>query len=168
MTTNTSPDHPPRIDWNDFARTAPAVAVVLRDLGQAVDDAGLDKSLTELIKLRTSQINGCAYCIQYHLNVARRLGVAPAKFDLVAAWRDAGIYSARECAALAWTEALTLMAGRHIADAVYTELQAQFSETEIAFLTTAIGAINAWNRIAGALRFAPPVPSEHPAPGVPQ
>lgn len=165
MTTITSPDHPPRIDWNDFARTAPAVAVALRDLGQAVDDAGLDKSLTELIKLRASQINGCAYCIQYHLNVARRLGVAAAKLDLAAAWRDAGIYSARECAALAWTEALTLMAGRHIVDAVYTELQAQFSETEIAFLTTAIGAINLWNRIAGALQFVPPVPSEYLAPG---
>ncbi len=168
MTTITSPDHPPRIKWNDFARTAPAVAASLRDLGQAVDDSGLDKSLTELIKLRASQINGCAYCIQYHLNVARRLGVVPAKIDLVAAWRDAGIYSARECAALAWTEVLTLMAGRHIADAVYTELQAQFSETEIAFLTSAIGAINIWNRIAGAFRFAPPVPSEHLALGAPR
>ena len=156
----TPPDHRPRISWNDFDRSAPAVTVALRALGQAVDDSGLDKSLTELIKLRASQINGCAYCIQYHLNLARRVGVVPAKLDLVAAWREAGIYGARERAALAWAEALTRMAGRHICDAVYTELQAQFSETEIAFLTSAIGAINAWNRIAGALQFAPPVPSE--------
>ena len=156
----TPPDHRPRISWNDFDRAAPAVTVALRALGQAVDDSGLDKSLTELIKLRASQINGCAYCIQYHLNLARRVGVVPAKLDLVAAWREAGIYGARERAALAWTEALTRMAGRPVCDAVYTELQAQFSETEIAFLTSAIGAINAWNRIAGALQFAPPVPSE--------
>ncbi|MHB1586095.1 MAG: carboxymuconolactone decarboxylase family protein [Acidiferrobacteraceae bacterium] len=150
----------PRIIRTDYDRTAPAVTVALRDLGQAVDDSGLDKSLIELIKLRASQINGCAYCIQYHLNVARRLGVVPVKLDLVAAWREAGIYSARECSALAWTEALTLMAEYPVSDTVYTELQAQFSETEIAFLTAAIGAINAWNRIAGALHFAPPVPSE--------
>lgn len=156
----TPPDHRPRISWNDFDRSAPAVTVALRALGQAVDDSGLDKSLTELIKLRASQINGCAYCIQYHLNLARRVGVVPAKLDLVAAWREAGIYGARERAALAWAEALTRMAERHICDAVYTELQAQFSETEIAFLTSAIGTINAWNRIAGALQFAPPVPSE--------
>lgn len=161
MTTMTPPGFRPRIIRTDYDRTAPAVTVALRDLGQAVDDSGLDKSLTELIKLRASQINGCAYCIQYHLNVARRLGVVPVKLDLVAAWREAGIYSARECSALAWTEALTLMAGYHISDTVYTELQAQFSGTEIAFLTAAIGAINAWNRIAGALQFAPPVPSEH-------
>ena len=122
--------------------------------------SGLDKSLTELIKLRASQINGCAYCIQYHLNVARGVGVVPAKLDLVAAWREAGTYDARERAALAWTEALTRMAERPVCDAVYAELQVQFSETEIAFLTSAIGAINAWNRIAGALQFAPPVPSE--------
>jgi AhpD family alkylhydroperoxidase len=166
MTTSTLPDSASRLDWNDFARTAPAVVTALRDLGQAVDDAGLDKSLTELIKLRASQINGCAYCIQYHLNVARRLGVAPAKLDLMSAWRDAGIYSARERAALAWTEALTLMAGHHIADAVYAQLQAQFSESEIALLTSAIGAINLWNRIAGALQFVPPVPSVNLAPGV--
>ena len=156
----TPPDHRPRISWNDFDRAAPAVTVALRALGQAVDDSGLDKSLTELIKLRASQINGCAYCIQYHLNLARRAGVVPAKLDLVAAWREAGIYGARERAALAWAEALTRMAERPVCDAVYTELQAQFSETEIAFLTSAIGAINAWNRIAGALQFAPPVPSE--------
>ncbi|MHB8254774.1 MAG: carboxymuconolactone decarboxylase family protein [Acidiferrobacter sp.] len=161
----TPPDLHPRIIWTDFDLTAPAVTVALRDLGQAVDDSGLDKSLIELIKLRASQINGCAYCIQYHLNVARRLGLVPAKLDLVAAWRETGIYSARERAALAWAEALTLMAGRHVSDVIYTELQAQFSEAEITFLTAAIGAINAWNRIAGALQFTPPIPSEYLAPG---
>ena len=156
----TRPDMTSRMTWSDFDGAAPAVPVALRALGQAVDDSGLDKALTELTKVRASQLNGCAYCIQFHLNVARRLGVAPAKLDLVAAWRDAGIYSARERAALAWTEALTLMAAHHVPDAVYADLQAQFSATEIAFLTASVAAINAWNRIAGALQFVPLVPSK--------
>lgn len=149
-----------RIDKSRYDRTVPAVTAALRALGKAVDDSGLDKALTELIKLRASQINGCAYCVQYHLNVARQLEVSPAKLDLVAAWRDAGVFSAREQAALAWTEAVTLMAGNEVPDAVYAQLQGQFSESEIAFLSAAVAAINAWNRIAGALHFAPSVVRE--------
>lgn len=158
-------DHQPRIDRSCYDQTAPAVIAALYALGKAVDDSGLDKSLTELIKVRASQINGCAFCVQYHLNVARKLEVSPAKLDLVAAWRDAGVFSARERSALAWTEALTLMAGNSVSDAVYVALQGQFSEPEIAFLTAAVGAINVWNRIAGALHFAPPVVSEPVLPG---
>ncbi len=158
-------NHAPRIDRSRYDRTAPAVVAALRALGKAVDDSGLDKSLTELVELRASQINGCAFCLQYHLNVARRLGVAPVKLDLVAAWREAGVFSARERAALAWAEALTLMSGNTVSDVVYAELQGQFSEPEIAFLTAAVGAINVWNRIAGALRFAPPPGFEPAAPG---
>ncbi|WP_067710007.1 carboxymuconolactone decarboxylase family protein [Erwinia sp. ErVv1] len=90
--------------------------------------------------------------------MARKAGLASAKIDLVAAWRDAGIYSARERAALAWTEALTLMSQRHVPDSLYEDVQATFTHQETVFLTSAIGAINAWNRIAGALQFAPPVP----------
>lgn len=150
-----------RSDWLPFEQTAPDVVAALKMLGKAVDDSGLDKQLTELLKLRASQLNGCAFCLQFHLNLARKLGLASAKIDLLATWRDAGVFSARERAALAWTEALTSMAQMHVADALYVELQAAFSESEIAFLTAAVGAINAWNRIAGALQFSPPIPRDH-------
>ena len=149
-----------RSDWIAFEHAAPSVVAALAMLGKAVDDSGLDKQLTELLKLRASQINGCAFCLQYHLNLARKLELAQAKIDLVATWRDAGIFSPRECAALAWTEALTSMAQQHISDALYAQVEAEFSPSEIAFLTTAVGAINAWNRIAGALQFSPPIPSK--------
>lgn len=152
--------HPPRMDWSAFEHAAPGVVAALRALGKAVDDSGLDKTLTELIKVRASQINGCAFCIQFHLNLARRLGVARAKLDLVAAWREAGVYDARERAALEWAEALTRMAAQPVADAAYATLQAEFSATQIASLTASIGAINAWNRIAGSLQFTPPVQPE--------
>lgn len=148
--------HQPRIDRGSYDRTAPEVTAALSALGKAVDASGLDKSLTELLKVRASQINGCAFCLQYHLNLARQLGVSAAKLDLVAVWREAGVFSPREQAALAWTEALTFMAANEVSEGVYAQLQAQFSEREIVFLTAAIGAINVWNRIAGALRFAPP------------
>ncbi|MDE2129157.1 MAG: carboxymuconolactone decarboxylase family protein [Betaproteobacteria bacterium] len=161
----TIPEHAPRIAWSDFERMAPEVPVALRALGKAVDDSGLDKALTELLKLRVSQLNGCAYCIQFHLNIARRLGIAAPKLDLVAAWRDAGVFSARERAALAWAEALTGMAGAHVCDAVYAEVQHQFNAGEIAALTTAVATINAWNRIAGALQFAAPIPQACSSPG---
>ncbi len=159
-------DHRPRMGRNGFDRIAPAVIAALRALSQAVDDSGLDKPLTELIKLRASQLNRCAFCIQYHLNAARRLGVSAVKLDLVSAWNEAGVFSARERAALAWTEALTFMAAQSVSDAAYAEMQAQFAEPEIAFLTAAVAAINAWNRIAGALHFDPPIHSEQFAPRV--
>jgi AhpD family alkylhydroperoxidase len=148
-----------RGDWPSYEQTAPAVAAALTLLGKAVDDSGLEKPLTELLKVRASQLNGCAFCLQFHLNMARRLGVAQAKMDLVATWREAGVFSARERAALAWTEALTLMAQQPVTDALYAEVQAAFTASEIAFLTAAVAAINAWNRIAGPLQFAPPKPT---------
>jgi AhpD family alkylhydroperoxidase len=149
----------PRINWTVFEQSAPDVIAALRLLTKAVDDSGLDKSLTELLKIRSSQLNDCAFCLQFHLNMARKFGLAPAKIDLLATWRDASVFTARERAALSWTESLTLMAHLPISDAVYAELQAQFNETEIIFLTAAVGAINAWNRIAGALQFTPPAPT---------
>jgi len=152
------PDHPPRIDRADFERIAPAAAAALQALGKAVDESGLEKPLTELVKVRASQINGCAFCVQFHLNMAHLLRVSPAKLDLVASWRDASVFSPRERAALAWTEALTRIDGNGASDEVYAQVQAQFAQSEIAFLTAAVGAINAWNRIAGALNFVPPAP----------
>lgn len=148
-----------RMDWDEFTTTAPAVVAALRALGAAVDESGLDKQLTELLKLRASQLNGCAFCLQFHLNIARKIHLPQAKVDLVAAWRDAPIFSQRERAALAWCEALTTMAQHHVADAVYDELCAHFTRTEVPHLTAAIGAINAWNRLAGGLRFTPQVPA---------
>lgn len=150
----------PRLDYASFNQLAPAAGAALRALGQAVDDSGLEKSLTELIKLRASQLNGCAFCLQFHLNLARALPLPPAKLDLLATWRDAHVYTERERAALAWTEALTLMAGQHVDDAVFAQLQCHFSAGEIAFLSAAVANINAWNRIAGALRFTAPVPAD--------
>lgn len=154
-----SADNAARIDWDEFTTTAPAIAAALRALGAAVDESGLDKQLTELLKLRASQLNGCAFCLQYHLNIARRIDIPRAKVDLVAVWRDAPIFSARERAALAWCEALTTMAQHHVADAVYDALCAHFTRPEVLHLTAAIGAINAWNRLAGGLRFTPQVPA---------
>lgn len=148
----------PRIDRIEYERAAPGTVVALRTLGKAVDDSGLEKPLTELLKVRASQINGCAYCLHFHLAGARQANVMPAKLDLVATWREVDIFTVRERAALAWTESLTLMAQHPVADSIYAELQQQFSVSEIAHLTAAIGLINAWNRIAGGLRFSPVVP----------
>lgn len=148
-----------RIDYPEFNGIAPAAGAALRALGQAVDDSGLEKALTELVKLRASQLNGCAFCLQLHLNVARKLGLDARKLDLAAVWRDAGVFSARERAALAWTEALTRLDGPEGApDGVWSQVQASFSAAEAVNLTAAIANINAWNRIAVGLRFAPPAP----------
>ena len=150
MTQNSS-----RIRWSEYEHAAPSTIVSLRALGKQIDDSGLEVSLTELLKVRASQLNGCAYCLHIHLARAREAGIVQAKLDLVATWREVDLFTARERAALAWTEALTLMAQQSVADSVYAKLQEQFSTSEMAYLTAAIGLINAWNRIAGGLRFAP-------------
>lgn len=147
----------PRLSYQAFAKTAAHAALIA--LGRSVDESGLEKSLTELVKLRASQISGCAFCIQYHLNIARKLGLAPEKLDLVAAWHEAGVFTRREMAALAWAETLTAMGAHAASDADYARLLAEFSASEAMHLTVAIGTINQWNRIAVALRFAPPLPA---------
>src|SRR5262249_54134207 len=110
---------------------------------------------------------GCAFCVQFHLNLARKLGVAPAKLDLAAVWRDTpAVFNPRERAALAWTEALTTLAraAEHgVEDREYDAVRQHFSKTEDAFLTAAIANIQAWNRIAIAMRFSPQVPATAPA-----
>jgi AhpD family alkylhydroperoxidase len=150
----------PRVSYQNFAAAADPVRSALIALGKAVDESGLDKGLTELVKLRASQVNGCAFCIQLHLNVARKLGLPAEKLDLVAAWREAGVFAEREKAALAWTESLTRMAPDAASDADYAALLRHFSPSEALNLTVAIGTINQWNRIAVALRFAPPIPGK--------
>ncbi len=143
-------------DRESYARFAPQIVSALRALGEAVEASGLEKDLIELLKIRVSQINGCAFCVAFHSERARQLAVTPAKLDGLAVWRDAGLYSPREMQAFEWAEALTRMGHDPRRATRYAELARAFSRPEIAALTAAIGLINAWNRIAGGLDF--PVP----------
>lgn len=147
-----------RIGWQEYQKTVPDAYAALTRLSQAVSASGLDHGLLEMVKLRASQINGCAFCTQFHLNAARKLNVPAEKLDLLVVWREAGIFAPREQAAFAWTEKLTLVAGNHVSDEDYAAVTAEFTTEEVAWLTTAIGLINTWNRIAGPLQFAPPIP----------
>jgi AhpD family alkylhydroperoxidase len=149
---------PSYLSYERFRADAPAAHAALIALSKSAGDGGLDKPLTELVKIRVSQINGCAFCLQHHLTLARALKVPAAKLDLVAVWREAGIFSPRERAALSWGELLAGMPSHPLPDDAYPALLQHFSETEALFLTVAIAAISAWNRIAGALRFPPAVP----------
>ena len=146
-----------RISYETFQKTAPAAQAALLAMGKAADESGIDKAIVELAKLRVSQINNCAFCLQIHLNVARRLGVAQEKLDLVATWHEAGLFSEKECAALAWAETLTRLADRSVPDEAYAAVREHFSESELLLLSTAIATINAWNRLGAAFRFAPPI-----------
>ena len=148
-----------RIDYQVFQQIIPEMGTGMAAISHALRKSGLEPQLVELLKIRISQLNGCAFCIQYHLNDARKLNVPAAKLDLLAAWREAGIYSDRENAALDWAENVTLLANHHIDDEAFARVSAQFSEREVAFLTTAIGQINFWNRVAAPLRFTPPIPT---------
>ena len=143
-----------RSEYEDFKRIAPDAYDLVLALGQLAAKAGLDKQLLELVKLRASQINGCAFCVQHHVLLSERIGVPVDKLHLVAVWREAPIYSARERAALAWTEALTLLPNG-FGDEVYAEVQREFSETELMYLTSAVASINVWNRFGAAYRWTP-------------
>ncbi|ERF85251.1 carboxymuconolactone decarboxylase family protein [Bradyrhizobium viridifuturi] len=144
-----------RKEYTDFEKLAPDVFAVVRDLGQFAAKAGLDKQLLELVKLRASQINGCAFCVQYHILQGESLGVPIDKLNLVVVWREVPQFSARERAALAWTEALTTLPNG-VCDEVYAEAAAEFSEKELTYLTSAIASINVWNRFGAAYRWTPP------------
>jgi AhpD family alkylhydroperoxidase len=146
-----------RIGQRDLYNLVPETPKALLALGGAVKKSGLEASIVELVKIRASQINGCAFCINMHTHDARAMGESDERMHLLNAWREAPVFSARERAALAWTEALTLIAGAPVSDEVYQAARAQFSEAELANLTTAVIAINAWNRIAIAYRFVPEV-----------
>src|SRR5512139_575261 len=143
-----------RSEYEDFKALAPEVYDLVLALGKAAAKAGLDKQLLELIKLRASQINGCAFCVQHHILLSERLCVPVDKLNLVAVWREAPIFSARERAALAWTEALTLLSAG-VSDDVYAEASREFSETELMYLTSAVASINTWNRFGAAYRWIP-------------
>lgn len=147
----------------DFANTYPAGYKALRALQAQVNASSLEKPLMELVKIRASQINGCAFCLDMHTRDARIQGEREARLHLLPAWREAPVYSERERAALAWTEALTLVAQTQVPDDVYEQARAQFSEQELVELSFAIVAINGWNRLCVAFRRQPdlaPFPGE--------
>ena len=138
-------------------RAAPEIMQALLALEGAVAGSGLEPSLIELVKTRASQINGCAFCIHMHTRDARAKGETEERLYLLDAWRESPLYTDRERAALAWTEALTLVAQIHAPDAVYEEVRAQFGEADLVKLTVLIGTINTWNRVAIGFRSVHPV-----------
>jgi AhpD family alkylhydroperoxidase len=144
-----------RKEYRDFRALAPDLYDHIAALGQAAAKAGIDKQLLELLKLRASQINGCAFCVQFHILQGESLGMSVDKLNLVVVWREAPQFSARERAALAWTEALTMLTSG-VSDEVYAQASAEFSDQELASLSAAIGAINFWNRLGVAYRWTPP------------
>lgn len=135
---------------------APESMQAMLALEKHVQTSGLEHSLIELVKTRASQINGCAYCIHMHTRDARLAGETEERLYLLSAWRESPLYSPRERAALAWTEALTCIADTHAPDEDYAELRRHFTEAEAVKLTLLIGAINIWNRIAIGFRSVHP------------
>ncbi|MEN3975715.1 carboxymuconolactone decarboxylase family protein [Emcibacter sp. SYSU 3D8] len=128
----------------------------------AIADSGLEHSLVELVKVRASQLNGCSFCIHMHVKDALKNGESNMRLHLLNAWRHSPLYTDRERAALNWTEILTRVGKTHAPDADYELLKARFNETEIAYLTLLIGAINAWNMIQIGLRAVHPVDKSAP------
>ena len=144
----------PRLD--PFA-AAPRLMQAWRDYGRGLAvGSGLEEGLVELVKIRASQINACAFCIHMHARDARKLGETEERIYLLDAWRKSPLYSPRERAALAWTEALTLVSETGAPDDVYLELKKHFGEAEQVALTLTIVTINGWNRIQVAFRAAHP------------
>ena len=136
---------------------APETFKALAALETQIKATGLEPSLMELVRTRASQINGCAFCINMHTQDARKNGETEQRLYLLNAWREAPIYTDRERAALAWTEAVTLISETHAPDDVYAGLRAHFSEVETVNLTMLIAAINAWNRLAISFRSIPQI-----------
>ena len=138
-------------------QAAPDTVKALTALETQVQGSGLEQSLIELVKTRASQINGCAFCINMHTQDARKRGESEQRLYLLNAWREAPVYTDRERAALAWTEAVTLISETHAPDDVYNEVRTHFSEAETVNLTMLIATINSWNRLAIAFRSVPPI-----------
>lgn len=139
----------PRID---FYSASPAAIKAMLTLEGSVTKLGLEPSLLELVKMRASQLNGCAFCLDMHSRDARKAGESERRLHVLPAWRETTLFTPREQAALAWTEALTLVTQGHASDADYALARAEFSEAELVNLTLAIVTINAWNRFAIGFR----------------
>lgn len=136
-------------------KLAPGLYPKLLDLQKYVDSCGLDRKLLELVKLRSSQINGCAYCLDMHTKDARALGETEQRLYLISAWRECPFYTERERAALEWTEAVTLVSDTNVPDEVYERVKEQFTPVELVNLTAAIAMINTWNRLSVSFRAVP-------------
>ncbi len=136
----------------DALKVAPGAYRAMLGLEKYLHDCGLETQLLGLVKMRASQINGCAFCLDMHSKDARAAGETEQRLYLLNAWREAPFYSDRERAALAWTEALTLIADNQVPDAVFHAAREHFSEEELVNLSLAIVAINGWNRLAISFR----------------
>ncbi|HTN63005.1 MAG TPA: carboxymuconolactone decarboxylase family protein [Devosia sp.] len=142
----------------NFAAAAPQAYKAVAALDHyAVKESGLPHRLLHLIKLRASQINGCAYCVDMHTKEARADGLSEQWINLVSAWQESPLYTAEERAVLGWTEALTLLSETRAPDADFQALKAHFSDEQIVNITVAIGAINVWNRLAVGMRSQHPI-----------
>lgn len=151
MATN-APNETPRLNYR---KAAPAILQAMLNLQKVVNECGLEKPLLELVKLRVSQINGCAFCIDMHAREARQAGEKEERLHLLSAWWEVSWYTPREKAALHWAERLTRLAGNHVTDEDYAKVRAEFSEAEIAALTLAIVTINGWNRFSVGFHVPP-------------
>jgi AhpD family alkylhydroperoxidase len=139
----------------DFYKATPHAIKAMLGLEDRIGKSSLEKSLSELVRLRASQINGCAFCVDMHTTDARKGGETDRRLATVVAWRETPFFTDRERAALEWTEAVTLVAHDRVPDAVWTAVKPHFSEEELVDLTLLISAINSWNRFAIAFRKMP-------------
>ncbi len=139
----------------DYSAVAPGAYQAMRGLEKYLHDCGLEESLMHLIKLRASQINGCAFCLDMHWKDLRALGETEERLYSLDAWHECPYYSDRERAALEWTDAVTLITDGHVSDDVYDRVRRAFTEKELADLTLAVATINAWNRLLISARREP-------------
>ncbi len=136
----------------NYEKIAPEAIQAMQKLEEYVRKSGIERSLLELVRLRASEMNGCAYCVDMHTQDARAQGETEQRLYAVTVWRDTPFFTAREQAALAWTEAVTWMSWEHVSDDVYQTARRHFSEKEMVDLTMAVIAINGWNRLSISLR----------------
>jgi AhpD family alkylhydroperoxidase len=142
-----------RVDSQAYAASGAARAMY--QLQREIESSGLEHSILELVKIRASQINGCAYCIDMHTKDARALGETEQRIYALNAWRETPFFNDRERAALEWTEAVTRVADTHVPDEIYERVRQHFSEAELVALSFALVAINGWNRLAISFRAVP-------------
>lgn len=135
-----------------YSQAAPGVYRAMLGLEEYVGSTALEPVLLDLVRLRASQLNGCAFCLDMHAKDLRAAGESEQRVYMLDAWRETTMYSERERAALAWAEAVTLLPGREVSDEVYEQARGQFSDEELANLTLAVVAINGWNRLNVAFR----------------
>ena len=139
----------------DYYAASPEALKAMLALEAAISLLSIDKPLLELVRLRASQLNGCAYCVDLHSINARNLGESERRLHGLAYWREAPFFNSREMAALAWTEAVTLLTSTRVPDEVFQQLQSEFSPQEMVDLTLSINTINSWNRLAVSFRHGP-------------